>query len=72
MEAAPPRNQTTLLSRKQAAEFLGFSLRTLDAYVSRGSIRSVRFGRLVKFRQDELNRVALHGLDSAFSSAAAI
>tara|TARA_B100001123_G_C14519665_1_gene713776 strand:+ start:100 stop:318 length:219 start_codon:yes stop_codon:yes gene_type:complete len=45
-----------LLSRKDAADYLDISIRTLDTYVARGVVKSYNLpgGRLRKFRKSDL------------------
>jgi len=54
---ATRRFQSNLLSRKEAAEFLGISPDTLAVWActNRYSLPLVKVGRLVKYRLDDLN-----------------
>lgn len=44
-----------LMNAKELAEILGISVRQAYLLMSRGDIKSVRFGRLVRARQEDLN-----------------
>ena len=45
-----------LVSRRETAQALGLSVRTLDALVARHEIRPRRIGRRVLFERSELER----------------
>jgi len=44
-----------LLNRKQAAEALSVSIRTLDELLSTGDLPAVRIGRSIRFRPSSLD-----------------
>lgn len=49
-------NQTPapLLNRKQAADILGVSLRTIDTLIANGTLRVVRLGASVRIRPEAI------------------
>ena len=47
-------NTSQLLNRAQAAALLGVALRTIDELLANGSLKCVRIGRSVRFRQTTL------------------
>jgi len=54
---APPRFNSELLSREEAASYLGVSARTLAVWKSTGryNLPCVRIGRLAKYRKADLD-----------------
>lgn len=59
----PNRNQNPLLSRKEAATYLGIDARTLANWLStkRYGLPVVHIGRLVKYRQSDLDAFIQRG-----------
>jgi len=59
-EAAIPTAMTekSLFSREEAAFAIGVSVRTLDDYIARGEINTLRIGRKVMIPAAELRRFA--------------
>jgi len=57
-------NQDSLLTRKQAAEFLGVKESTLAHWkcVGRYNLQSVKIGRLVKYRVSDLEKFIEKGV----------
>jgi excisionase family DNA binding protein len=45
-----------LVSKKQAASYLGISIGLLDRLVRQGAIKAVRIGRRVLFKSDTLEK----------------
>lgn len=52
----------TLLTVKQAAKALNFSTRQIKRWSAWGALQPVRFGRTVRFRREEIERVQRFGL----------
>ncbi|MGZ8927660.1 MAG: helix-turn-helix domain-containing protein [Methylobacter sp.] len=52
-----PQNTTDLLTTKQAAEYLGVTVGTLEVWrcTKRYNIQFIRVGRLVKYRKSALD-----------------
>lgn len=50
-------HESPLLTRKQAAEYLGVKTRTLDIWAStkRYDLKFIKVGRLAKYRLEDLN-----------------
>ncbi|MDR0837023.1 MAG: helix-turn-helix domain-containing protein [Propionibacteriaceae bacterium] len=46
-----------LVSRAESAEMLGLSPRTLDRLTAAGQLTAVRFGRVVRFKLSDLNKL---------------
>lgn len=44
------------LSTKEAARYLGINLRTLYRFIDAGDLPAYKFGRVIRLRQDELDR----------------
>lgn len=65
MAPATTTSSRALYDRQQAAEFFSISTRTLDQWEREGLIKATRFGRLVRYHRDELERVASEGLPEA-------
>ena len=55
-------SEKVLLRRKEAAEALGLSVRSLDYLVAQGRIRPRRFGRRVLFERHAVERLARRDL----------
>ncbi len=51
-----------LLTRRETADLLGVSEKTLFNWEKAGSIKSTRLGRLVRFTREEINRIAKEGI----------
>lgn len=63
---APARPHSTprvWFNRREAAEYLGVHLNTLDRYVKRGSIPAHRIGAAVRIHRDELDAAMFGGGD---------
>lgn len=45
-----------LLSRKEAAQFMGISLPTLSAWTASGRLKGYRIGSLVRYKKEELTQ----------------
>lgn len=58
-------NPDPLLSRKQAAEYLGINARTLANWkcAKRYGLPTIRIGRLCKYRQSDLDKLIEWGLN---------
>jgi excisionase family DNA binding protein len=51
-----------LLTYKQAAELLGFPVGTLRTWKMQGKLKSVQFGRAVRFQESYINQLISKGL----------
>lgn len=58
-----PHQEGAPWSKEEASKYLGISTRTLERYIKAKLIRSIQFGRLVKIPDDEIKRIAKHGLN---------
>lgn len=50
------KNQSKLISRREAANLLQISLPTLDDYTKRGLLNSYRIGRRILFKREEVEQ----------------
>lgn len=55
----PALDPDELLTRKQAARYLGLSLPTLHDYTQRGIVTAYRIGTRVRYRRGELSNALL-------------
>ena len=51
-----PQQEQTLLTRKEAAKFLGVSLVTINNWANKGVIRPKKIGNLVRYDLSELKQ----------------
>lgn len=56
------------LTMDEAAKYLGISKLTLYGWISTRKLRYVKIGRLVKFKQDQLEPSAVDGLPTWITS----
>jgi excisionase family DNA binding protein len=54
LESPAASPQLTLISKKELAERLGVSTRTIDSWISSGRIRYLKIGRAVRFSFDDV------------------
>jgi excisionase family DNA binding protein len=57
-----PNPSPILYATKEASKFLGVSDRQLYQWEKAGLVKAIRLGRLVKYRRDELERIAREGV----------
>lgn len=50
------KNTLNLLTRRELAQLVRLSVRTIDEHVARGNLRPVRIGRAVRFTPGEVRR----------------
>ncbi|MEN1679523.1 MAG: helix-turn-helix domain-containing protein [Planctomycetota bacterium] len=65
MESPMPAKQPhpeRLLRRREAADRLRVSVRTVDHWIATGKLGSTRLGRLVRIHPSELDRIAREGV----------
>jgi excisionase family DNA binding protein len=55
----PAPDPDELLTRRQAAQYLGLSLPTLHEYTQRGIVTAYRIGSRVRYRRGELSNALL-------------
>ncbi|MGH9028586.1 MAG: helix-turn-helix domain-containing protein [Acidimicrobiales bacterium] len=48
--------QITWMSTKDAAEYLGVTLRSLYRFIDEGSLPAFKFGRVIRLKQDDVER----------------
>lgn len=67
MSHTPATRPTALLTRKEAADYLGVKAQTLACWACVGRYRLpfVKVGRLVKYRQADLDRFIAENLTGA-------
>ena len=53
------QNQKKLISKKEVAERLSLSQRTIERLAHRGSLTSVKIGRSVRFKLEEIEEVVM-------------
>ena len=56
-----PARHDPILSKRQAAAYLGVSTRTIERRIADGSLRWLRLGQLVKLRLSDLDRLLKEG-----------
>ena len=54
LKADPPSDPDELVTRKQAAKYLGLSLPTLHDYTVRGIVTAHRLGSRIRYRKGDL------------------
>lgn len=59
LKAEPAPDPDELVTRKQAALYLGLSLPTLHEYTQRGIVTAYRIGSRVRYRRGELSNALL-------------
>lgn len=59
--ARPPRGTKLLMTKDEVAAALGVCRRTVEHLISKGSLRAVHLGRMVKIRPDEVERLIKSG-----------
>src|SRR5678816_3024070 len=69
--AIVPGLSDPLIDRESAAKMLGIHPRMADAAIRCGAIKAIRFGRSVKVRRSELERVASEGFTIDWNAAKA-
>jgi len=63
LKSADPNRKPKLITRKQAAEILVCSTKTIDRYIERGLIREIKFTqRRIRFEEAEIIRFAREGV----------
>lgn len=67
-QAAFPR-EPNLFTRREAAEYLKISDRSIDTYIKAGRLKCSRVGRQVRITREELERVAREGVSSCAASS---
>ena len=55
-------SERVLKTRKEAAQWLNVSLRTLDALIAEKKLPVKRFGRRIMIHQNDLDQIALRGV----------
>ena len=56
----PPQKQDQILSRREAAKFLGLSLPTLHGYTITGIIQGYRIGNNIRYKKLELEKALIN------------
>ena len=66
-------NNPEMLTRKEAADYLGLSANTLSSWASNGRVKLpfVRLGRAVRYRRRDLDRFITSGATDQTSEAGA-
>lgn len=59
LKAEPAPDPGELVTRRQAAQYLGLSLVTLHDYTQRGIVTAYRIGSRVRYRRGELSNALL-------------
>ena len=59
LKAEPAPDPDELITRKEAAQYLGLSLPTLHEYTQRGILTAYRIGTRVRYRRGELSNALL-------------
>lgn len=57
--AQTPSPETELITRKQAADFLGVSLPTINDYTKTGKIQGYRIGNRIRYKRNEIENSLL-------------
>ena len=52
-----------LLSKSQAADYLGLGVRSIDRMIQAGSLTAVRLGRRVRINQAQVTSIVAGGID---------
>lgn len=70
LKADPAPDPDELVTRKQAAKYLGLSLPTLHEYTQRGIVTGYRIGSRVRYRRGELLNALLKVQAAKYQTAA--